>query len=137
MVNNLRVSRRQFIKTLTIAGAAISVAPLMRGTAYAASSWISVGKTDEFDTSSYKKVTLADGSNIYVTRKSDGTYKALSTKCTHKGCDVLWVQGRKSFQCPCHGGVYNSEGTNVAGPPKSALSEYTTKVENNTVYIQK
>jgi len=93
-----------------------------------------VGKVGDFTAGQYKKVTLPDGSNVYVTKSGDN-YKALASKCTHKGCEVLWVPGRKVFTCPCHGGQFDADGKNIAGPPPTPLPQYTTKVDGDTVYV--
>ncbi|RAX53169.1 ubiquinol-cytochrome c reductase iron-sulfur subunit [Helicobacter sp. 16-1353] len=37
--------------------------------------------------------------------------------CTHLGCIPLYVANKKEFLCACHGGVFNSSGVNLAGPP--------------------
>jgi len=135
VLDNNQVSRRGFLRTLTMAGAAVAVSPLLTSRpADAGSAFEPVGKLDEFAEGDYKKVTLSDGRSAYVTR-SGGKVTALSTKCTHKGCDVLWVPSHRSFQCPCHGGLFDAKGAVVSGPPKSPLEELPSKVENGTVYV--
>lgn len=130
------VTRRRFLTRLTVAGAAVLTLPLTacNRAANADSSQVEVGKTSDFETDHYKKVTLPDGSSVYVTKTHDG-YRALSSKCTHRGCEVLWVPGRKVFQCPCHGGQFDAEGKNIAGPPPSPLPSLTTNVQGDTVYV--
>jgi len=41
----------------------------------------------------------------------------MSATCTHQGCTVAWRSGSKSFQCPCHGAVYDENGNVVAQDP--------------------
>jgi Rieske Fe-S protein len=119
-----------------MAGAAAAALPILSqcGPVFAAGSMTEVGKTDDFKVGDYKKVTLADGSSIYVTKTADG-YRALSSKCTHKGCEVLWVSARKVFQCPCHGGIYDNNGKNTAGPPPRPLASLPTKVQDGSVFV--
>jgi cytochrome b6-f complex iron-sulfur subunit len=46
-------------------------------------------------------------------------FHAVSAICTHLGCTVnLAGQG---FHCPCHGSVFNQNGTVVSGPAPSPL----------------
>jgi len=136
MVDDFDFSRRDFLKTLSIAGAVAVVAPVLGGkSAQAADDFESVGKLDEFSEGDYKKVTLADGKSAYVTRKG-ASVVALSAKCTHKGCPVLWVLAHKTFQCPCHGGLFDADGKVTAGPPKSPLTELKSKVEGGSVFVK-
>jgi Rieske Fe-S protein len=136
VLEDKNVTRRGFLVQLTMAGAGIVAMQVMgcNRAARADSTMTPVGKAADFVAGQYKKVTLPNGSSAYVTRTADG-YRALSSKCTHRGCDVLWVPGRKMFQCPCHGGQFNAEGKNVAGPPPSPLPELATKVDGDTLYV--
>src|SRR5579862_6978264 len=111
------VTRRRFLVQLTVAGAGVAVLAITgcNKAAQADASSAPVGKTGDFTSGDYKKVTLPNGASAYVTKTSDG-FKALSSKCTHRGCEVLWVPARKTFQCPCHGARFDDAGKNVAGP---------------------
>lgn len=131
-----RVSRRLFVAGLTLTGAALATSSLVDSTVLATppAGMIAIGKVTDFTDGDTKRVSLPDGSSIYVTRNGD-SFRALSAKCTHKGCDVLWVPDRKIFQCPCHGGQYNAAGVNIAGPPPSPLPTRETKVDAGIVYV--
>jgi len=37
--------------------------------------------------------------------------------CTHLGCIPEWKPSREQFVCACHGGVFDTNGINVFGPP--------------------
>src|SRR5579864_8249661 len=100
MLDNKVVSRRRFLCQLTMAGAAMAATPvLISGLPVQAadSSSVPVGKAGDFKTGDYKKVALPDGTGVYVTRDGDD-YRALSARCTHRGCEVLWVPGSKQFR---------------------------------------
>jgi Rieske Fe-S protein len=77
---------------------------------------------------------------VYVVRKADGTTLALTNTCTHMQCNVHWRDDLKQFLCPCHGGLYDIDGTNVGGPPPSPLPQWvhhTRQEEGATVlYIE-
>ena len=136
MVTNSDFSRREFLKTISVAGAVAVVAPVLGGMpALASADFETVGRLDEFSEGDYKKVTLSDAKSAYVTRKG-ATVVALSARCTHKGCDVLWVPAHKSFQCPCHGGLFDADGKVISGPPKSPLVELKSKVEGGNVLVK-
>jgi menaquinol-cytochrome c reductase iron-sulfur subunit len=62
-------------------------------------------------------------------------YVAISTRCAHLGCPVRYVQAAERFICPCHGGVYDSQGKVVGGPPVRPLDRFYTRVVNGRVQI--
>lgn len=57
--------------------------------------------------------------------------------CTHLGCRVKFVDDQQRFLCPCHGGVFDSDGQVVSGPPPHALERHATKVEAGQVWIRR
>ena len=61
------------------------------------------------------------GRGLIVLRNSAGELKAFDSKCTHAGCNANF-EGKRIF-CHCHGGVYDLNGKNVAGPPPRPLTE--------------
>jgi len=50
---------------------------------------------------------------------NDDGYLALSLVCTHLGCTV--DQKDDTFECPCHGSIYDNHGDVRKGPAKDAL----------------
>jgi menaquinol-cytochrome c reductase iron-sulfur subunit len=62
-------------------------------------------------------------------------YIAISTRCTHLGCPVRYVQASQRFICPCHGGVYGGDGQVVGGPPVRPLDRFETVVEGDRVLV--
>ncbi|MFZ0995426.1 MAG: ubiquinol-cytochrome c reductase iron-sulfur subunit [Candidatus Dormiibacterota bacterium] len=60
----------------------------------------------------------------------------LSNVCTHMQCDVHWDLNLQLFLCPCHGGLYSINGTNVGGPPPWPLFRYEHKLVGNTLYVR-
>lgn len=69
--------------------------------------------------------------------KKDGKYKAFSRVCTHLGCIVAWNEKEQTFECPCHGGIYDVEGKVLKGPPPEPLRRLTAWVENGLLMVQK
>lgn len=53
----------------------------------------------------------------------DGTLHALSAACTHMGCFVLWNPAEKSWDCPCHGSRFATDGQVLHGPANEALQQ--------------
>jgi Rieske Fe-S protein len=48
-------------------------------------------------------------------------FLVLAVNCAHLGCPVEWFQESGLFLCPCHGGVYYSNGERASGPPPRGL----------------
>jgi nitrite reductase/ring-hydroxylating ferredoxin subunit len=66
----------------------------------------------------------------------DDGYMALSLICTHLGCTV--EQKENSYECPCHGSIYNGKGEVQKGPAKNALKRLrvtTTEVGNLVMHL--
>jgi menaquinol-cytochrome c reductase iron-sulfur subunit len=49
---------------------------------------------------------------------------------------VRWLADADLFMCPCHGGVYYSDGTVAAGPPPKPLIRYEVRMVNGQVEIK-
>jgi cytochrome b6-f complex iron-sulfur subunit len=67
---------------------------------------------------------------FYIVHTEDGV-QALYWKCVHLGCTVPWVEGEGSFHCPCHGSVFEYNGTRVAGPATRALDLMPSTVDES------
>jgi menaquinol-cytochrome c reductase iron-sulfur subunit len=72
---------------------------------------------------------------VYVVKLNSGT-KVFSNTCTHMQCPVRWEPPLGQFLCPCHGGLYAIDGTNVGGPPPKPLPEYVHRLVGNVLYIE-
>ena len=66
---------------------------------------------------------------FYVVHTEDGV-EALYWKCVHLGCTVPWVESEKRFHCPCHGSIYDYNGSRVAGPAPHALNAMPVTVDD-------
>lgn len=73
--------------------------------------------------------------NLIIIRTSDSQYTALSKICTHQGCTVTYNSSNNNVPCPCHGSLYNINGTVVNGPAPESLKQYSVKVEGNLLKI--
>ena len=73
--------------------------------------------------------------SAYVITENGRDFSALSNICTHLGCRVRWIPESEQFFCPCHNGVFDSQGLVISGPPPRPLDQYETKVENNQLFI--
>jgi menaquinol-cytochrome c reductase iron-sulfur subunit len=149
-------SRRQFLERVSILlGSAASVllaapvvgfifAPLFRK---APAAWRSVGKVEQFKVGETVAVTFQDASPLpwagvtannaaWLRRATAEEFIAFAINCSHLGCPVRWLQEANLFMCPCHGGVYYSDGTVAAGPPPRPLTCYAVRVRNGEVELR-
>ncbi len=61
---------------------------------------------------------------------------ALLSTCSHLGCSVKWDAEGGRFRCPCHGGVYDEQGSVVEGPPPRPLTRLEVKIEDDVCYVR-
>lgn len=64
------------------------------------------------------------GKPCLVVRTADGEIKAFNAICTHTDCTVKFRADKGDIFCSCHGGVYDTNGRNVSGPPPRPLESY-------------
>jgi menaquinol-cytochrome c reductase iron-sulfur subunit len=150
------ISRRRFFEKLSIAlvglcGAIVGVplvgfivAPFFRKPP---EKWVSLGKPDDFQIGKTVAVTVTDPSSlpwagvtaksaVWLRRVSEDSFIAFSANCMHLGCPVRWLEDAELFMCPCHGGVYYSDGAVAAGPPPRPLFRYDVRVENGELQMK-
>lgn len=58
---------------------------------------------------------------IAVYRDIENHLHTFSAVCPHLGCVVQWNGDEKTFDCPCHGSRFSTDGTVLNGPAKSNL----------------
>jgi len=59
---------------------------------------------------------------------------ALSTICTHKGCEVRVLPD--AFQCPCHGSAYAIDGSVEDGPASRPLQRFAVEETPEAIIIK-
>jgi Rieske Fe-S protein len=59
---------------------------------------------------------------IAVWRDDNGDLHAVSASCTHKGCTVTWNNADRTWDCPCHGSMFEADGTVLHGPAREPLA---------------
>lgn len=80
---------------------------------------------------------LPDGGTALVTN-TGADIVALSDVCPHLGCKVHYAADQGKFLCPCHGGVFEKDGTAIAGPPADEgknLKRYAVSREGDNLFI--
>ncbi len=61
-------------------------------------------------------IVQLDGEKVAGYRDERGELTAVSTRCTHLGCQVNWNKAEKSWDCPCHGSRFAPDGDVLQGP---------------------
>jgi cytochrome b6-f complex iron-sulfur subunit len=89
---------------------------------------------------------LASGGSAYVQPQGrdnklvvfgppGGPLHALSSVCSHRGCDVEYQPQVGHIVCPCHGSEYATDGGVLKGPADAPLRRYDVRVEHGEVVI--
>lgn len=73
--------------------------------------------------------------DIIIIRTSNSVYIALSKVCTHQGCTVTYNSSNNNLPCPCHGSLYNINGSVINGPAPNALKNYNVSLSGNILTI--
>ena len=73
---------------------------------------------------------------IAITRVSQTDVIAVSRVCTHEGCivDLPRVSGA-TFDCPCHGSRFRSNGQVVNGPASRPLFQFPARIDGDQVVV--
>lgn len=58
-------------------------------------------------------------------RKSENETIAFKPYCKHLGCELSWNPLEKTWDCPCHGSRYDTEGKLLTEPSKENLTMET------------
>ena len=98
------------------------------------------GQIDQFQIGVLQGVLDLQGNEILVKRDQQGL-RAFNSSCPHLGCRVHWEADRQRFFCPCHNGVFNSDGVATEGPPAAAgqsLAQIPLEVDQKSgvVYLE-
>ena len=73
------------------------------------------------------------GKTLAVYRTDSGDVRALSAVCTHMACLVKWNKAERSWDCPCHGSRFDTEGNVVDGPAISPLAPVSLEAPGDEV----
>jgi cytochrome b6-f complex iron-sulfur subunit len=93
---------------------------------------VTAGAVNKFEANS---ITAFVRGRFYLARLEDGGFLALSSKCTHLGCTVPWVEKEMKFACPCHGSAFDITGNVIHSPAPRPLDIYPIVIENDVVKV--
>lgn len=75
------------------------------------------------------------GGHKLLVLKTDEGVVAFSRRCTDLGCLVSWNKEREQFVCPCHQGIFDKTGLNIAGPPPRPLDRFQIVKRGEQLYV--
>ena len=94
--------------------------------------------TIDLTNSKYSSLGSAGGfyveTGVIVINTGDG-FIALSSVCTHQGCQVAYNHGNGNLPCPCHGSIFSTTGSVLQGPAVSSLAKYEVTQEGDILTI--
>lgn len=136
------MKRKDFIKKIAVGGSVLLAAPAL---------FEACGKNDltgvdlsnpatiDLTSNSYSSLQTVGGyayrGQIIVIRVSNTQYVALSSICTHQGCQVEYSSSLKEIICYCHGSIFSTSGSVLRGPAFSNLKQYNVTIDGNTLTI--
>lgn len=140
-VSNDQVSRRSFFQ-LTLgwlaagfaaaASSAAAVRFLVPNVLFEPSQRFKAGKPDDYPDGS---VTFLEQERVFLVRQGN-TFRCLSSTCTHLGCTV--IRAEHGYHCPCHGSVFDDQGSVKSGPAPRALEWFSvTLSKDNRLLVDK
>jgi menaquinol-cytochrome c reductase iron-sulfur subunit len=100
---------------------------------------IPVGQTREVTFQSLEPAQWAGTTakqGAWLRRTGQNSFIAYAIYCTHLGCPVHWLPEAHIFLCPCHGSVFNSDGTVAGGPAPRPLFQFDVRVKSGYVQIK-
>ena len=71
-------------------------------------------------------IVTSNGHKVAGYRDETGGLWAVSTRCTHLGCQVTWNDAEHTWDCPCHGSRFRTDGSVIEGPATRPLSPRDT-----------
>nr|SBO98234.1 iron sulphur protein [Nonomuraea gerenzanensis] len=78
---------------------------------------------------------LIEDLRVVVTQPTQGVFKAFSSACTHKGCQVSTPRDNV-IRCACHGSEFATDsGKALKGPATAPLASFVVKVEGDGIVV--
>ena len=90
-----------------------------------------IGHTSQATNSAVSFTNPADGQASWLVHMSNGNFVAVEQACTHAGCPVKYNTSTGQFNCPCHGAIFNADGTHPQAPATTPLPPVHITVNAN------
>jgi Rieske Fe-S protein len=86
----------------------------------------------------YDATGRGDAQGVFAVRTGSGSdvNLVLEQTCRHLGCPVAWTPSSSTFNCPCHGSVFNKIGNRIAGPAPAPLYKHNFRVRGGHLWVE-
>ena len=87
----------------------------------------------------YDATGRGDAQGLYLVQDSADPSKLariLEQTCTHLGCPIGWTPSSNTFNCPCHGSIFNTRGQVIGGPAPAPLHQHNYYVKNGDLWAE-
>ena len=99
--------------------------------------FVEVGNTEELDIRGFILNKDAAAEPVLVFRKlKTSELIAVTSKCTHAGCDVELDTDAQLLICPCHNSQFTLDGSVANKPATKPLASYEVKQEGNAILVK-
>ena len=99
--------------------------------------FVAVGNLEELDISGFIFNKEAAAVPVLVFRNPNTSeLVAVTSKCTHAGCDVELDTEAQLLACPCHGSKFTFDGSVANKPATKPLASYEVKQEGNSILVK-
>ncbi len=99
--------------------------------------FVPVGNIEELDISGFILNKDAAAVPVLVFRNPNTSeLVAVTSKCTHAGCDVELDTEAQLLACPCHGSKFTFDGSVANQPATQPLASYQVKQEGNSILVK-
>ncbi len=78
---------------------------------------------------------LINQRRVLVLNTGNGEFSALTSICTHTGCDNAWSFSGAILTCGCHGSRFDTSGNVLNGPANAPLASFEVALENNILTV--
>src|SRR5690625_105067 len=75
------------------------------------------------------KIVSHKGGKVAIYKNAEGQVSFLSPICPHFGCTVHWNNLEKTWDCPCHGSRFDTQGRVIEGPALGGLKGKNRKTD--------
>ncbi|MDF1575024.1 MAG: ubiquinol-cytochrome c reductase iron-sulfur subunit [Bacteroidales bacterium] len=140
------MNRRQLIKNIAAGTATVFIVPSLLSSCQKEELGPENGNTDPSDNtltidlnnSNFSSLVPEGGSmvvnNIMLINTGSG-YIALSSVCTHQGCQVSYNHSNQNLPCPCHESIFSTTGTVLNGPASSPLRKFDVMPDGDILTV--
>lgn len=120
------------------AGSAVAQTPNSVAVAQAqTAAYVPVGTVSELDRAGFLLNRRTPFGPVMVVRDpaANNTLQAVNPACPHQGCIVDWRDRQEDFHCACHGARFAADGALLQGPARTALENYSVRLENGNIMV--